>query len=122
MSREHPRNRSSNASAEPGNSYLAEWDHEIVTGFVAQHEPFASYWEESERSALSRIDEALPQHCGRLLDLGCGGGRLLGRFAARFDEIVALDSDPARIREAEKAAELANVQNVKFMTGTFNDR
>ncbi len=101
--------------------YPTQWD-EIVTQFIVQHEPFEGYWAQSERYALGAVDRVIrgaPQ--GRLLDLGCGKGRLTGRFAGRFQEVVALDSDQTQIEQARTLVAKAGWRNVKFVSGLFQD-
>lgn len=101
--------------------YRDDWD-EIVSQFILQNEPFEGYWEESERYALNFVDKVLKGATKqRLLDLGCGRGRLLGRFADRFKAVVALDSDHTRLDKAKNAVRLDGLKNVEFVNGLFED-
>jgi ubiquinone/menaquinone biosynthesis C-methylase UbiE len=46
---------------------------------------------------------------GRLLDIGCGDGRLTFPLAKYFTKVVAIDSSPEMIAEAKKRAELLGI-------------
>jgi SAM-dependent methyltransferase len=50
----------------------------------------------------------------RVLDLGCGGGRLTFALAAWAGRVIGLDRDPALIRDAHGRAVAAGVDNVEF--------
>jgi SAM-dependent methyltransferase len=51
---------------------------------------------------------------GRVLDHGCGVGRLTLPLAREFDEVVALDVAPAMLAEAAANAARGNVSNIRF--------
>lgn len=63
---------------------------------------------------------------GRCLDFGCGVGRLVIPFAARFEHVTGVDISPAMIAEARRNCAQAVVSNVEFVdtlervTGTFD--
>lgn len=64
------------------------------------------YWEHSEQLALNWVLEVarrLPRP-RRMLDLGCGTGRLLSVFAPHVDEIIAVEPDAERFAAAKTAA------------------
>jgi SAM-dependent methyltransferase len=50
----------------------------------------------------------------RVLDLGCGWGRLTLRLAPGCGHVVGLDRDPALIAEARERARQAGLANVEF--------
>jgi len=50
-----------------------------------------------------RLLRALPGHCGRVLDVGCGAGVFATRLAARADQVDALDRSPVMIEAARRA-------------------
>lgn len=52
---------------------------------------------------------------GRLLDLGCGTGRLTIPFAKHFEEVIGLDPEQEMLDEAAKEADKAKVKNIKFI-------
>jgi SAM-dependent methyltransferase len=50
----------------------------------------------------------------RVLDVGCGTGRLMLWLAPRVKHVTALDRDPAAIRDARRLAGAARLSNVEF--------
>ena len=54
-----------------------------------------------------------------LLDLGCGAGRLIIKFAKYFHHITALDPDLRRINNAKKNIAANNIQNVSYIQSPF---
>jgi SAM-dependent methyltransferase len=59
------------------------------------------------------VIEPIVQGCSSLLDVGAGCGALCIPLARAFDEIVALDASLAMLDELNKAAQSANVRNIK---------
>lgn len=101
--------------------YVNEWD-KIVTDFIYRDEPYSGYWERSENFALKLVDKLLKRkYSGRLLDIGCGQGRLLNRFASNFQEIVAVDAVDSRINIAKSAADATGLSNIIFVNQLFED-
>ncbi|RKN79059.1 class I SAM-dependent methyltransferase [Paenibacillus ginsengarvi] len=54
---------------------------------------------------------------GRLLDIGCGTGRLTLRFADWFEELHGLDAEPEMIAEAERLTLETRISNANWTTG-----
>jgi len=105
----------------PKSYYNDDWD-KIVSQFVLLHEPFDGYWVRSEQHALRLVDSLVRRKPkSRLLDLGCGVGRLLGRFAKLFEEVVALDADRVRLDQARGMAKVAKLENVQFVNQLFEE-
>src|SRR5438046_8395192 len=50
----------------------------------------------------------------RILDLGCGWGRLALAVAPQAGWVVGLDRDAAAIREAQRRATAADLENIEF--------
>ena len=50
----------------------------------------------------------------RVLDLGCGWGRLTLALASRARHVIGLDREPALIEDARRRAAAAGVDNVEF--------
>src|SRR5437764_1198155 len=56
-----------------------------------------------ERAEVSALDSMLPDLAGhRVLEIGCGDGRLTRRYASRAGSVLAIDPDPARIAAFER--------------------
>jgi SAM-dependent methyltransferase len=51
----------------------------------------------------------------RVLDFGCGVGRLVIPFARRCEEVAGVDVSPAMLREAEANCRAAEVHNVELL-------
>jgi SAM-dependent methyltransferase len=60
-----------------------------------------------------RLLRALPENCGRVLDVGCGAGAFAARLAARAAQVDALDRSPQMIEAARRAVP----PNVRCMLG-----
>ncbi len=67
---------------------------------------------------VSLIERFVKLEGRRILEIGCGDGRLTRQYAARASTVVAIEPDPARIREARRAAAAERVTNVSFRVGT----
>ncbi len=102
--------------------YFTEWD-EIVWEYIRQREPFAGYWyDESENRILDFIAKSIHKKpMLRLLDLGCGQGRLLLKFADKFEQIVAIDSEKQRIEDAKKVAAKGEIGKYLFVNNVFEE-
>jgi len=50
-----------------------------------------------------RLLRALPEHCERVLDVGCGAGAFAARLAQRASRVDALDRSPGMIDQARLA-------------------
>src|ERR1700704_588185 len=50
----------------------------------------------------------------RILEIGCGDGRLTREFAHLASSVVAIEPDPARIAVARRLAAPAGTSNVSF--------
>ncbi|KAF5057764.1 Cobalt-precorrin-6B C(15)-methyltransferase [anaerobic digester metagenome] len=57
----------------------------------------------------------------RVLDLGCGTGRVSIAAGARVAEVVAIDRRPEAIAYATQQAEEAQVNNIRFIEGEAAD-
>jgi ubiquinone/menaquinone biosynthesis C-methylase UbiE len=54
----------------------------------------------------------------RILEIGCGGGRLTRQFAHLASSVVAIEPDPARIATARRLAASEGIRNVSFRVGS----
>ena len=57
-----------------------------------------------------RIEELLPLEGARVLDVGCGEGRLTGFAAARAASVYAFDPNAERLENARAAADAERVR------------
>jgi ubiquinone/menaquinone biosynthesis C-methylase UbiE len=60
---------------------------------------------------------AVPPNCGEALDVGCGGGLLARRQAARARRATGLDQAGDMVRPARESS--AHLDNVEFLEGDF---
>ena len=63
---------------------------------------------------LRQIERLAPLARKRLLEVGCGEGRLSLQYASRVSRALAIDLDPIRVASAKQAAALAGVDNIDF--------
>jgi ubiquinone/menaquinone biosynthesis C-methylase UbiE len=56
----------------------------------------------------------------RVLEVGCGDGRLTWRYATAAGEVVAIDTNEKRIRAAIEACPLELREKVSFHTADIN--
>jgi ubiquinone/menaquinone biosynthesis C-methylase UbiE len=54
----------------------------------------------------------------RVLEIGCGDGRLTRQYAGVAASVVAIEPDAAKIRAARRAAAAEGLTNVVFRVGT----
>lgn len=65
-----------------------------------------------------RLIESFAKFKGRrVLEIGCGNGRLTLQYAALASSVVAIEPDAAKIALARRTAAAEDVQNVSFRVG-----
>jgi ubiquinone/menaquinone biosynthesis C-methylase UbiE len=62
---------------------------------------------------------AVPDHCRRALDVGCGDGLLAARLADRCAEVTGIDSDPPMIARARAEAQTQVPDRLRFTRADF---
>ncbi|HEV3473395.1 MAG TPA: class I SAM-dependent methyltransferase [Actinomycetota bacterium] len=65
------------------------------------HDAFWAY-------SASFFEDIVPTAPGRVLDIGCGEGRVTRALAERADAVVGIDSSPTLVRDAAGADEVAS--------------
>ena len=94
--------------------------------FSAERGPFAGqeghldapFWATPEPIVERMLDLAGVGPGDRLVDLGCGDGRIVISAALRGAEAMGVDRDPVRLQECAAAARLAGVEDrVRFEQG-----
>jgi ubiquinone/menaquinone biosynthesis C-methylase UbiE len=68
---------------------------------------YQDFWVRDDRKKLHLLEQKLlrkllPSSGRRILDLGCGYGRLANLYLDRFDEVVLLDGSMSLLREAKQ--------------------
>ncbi len=80
---------------------------------------FTSYWLRTMPRVTARLEEG-----GRVLDVGCGAGRVCMAMAKEFPkaDVTGLDPDEQSIKQARDAATAAGLENrIRFLAGTTDD-
>jgi cyclopropane fatty-acyl-phospholipid synthase-like methyltransferase len=72
----------------------------------------APYWQTPAELVGRMLDLAALSPEDRLIDLGCGDGRVVLAAARRGARALGIDLDPQRIAEAEAAARLAGLERL----------
>ena len=76
----------------------------------------------AENAILSNFGELFREKTFEtLLDLGCGKGRLILKFADFFNRVTALDPDENRLCQAKNFLIKNKIQNVDFIPKTIED-
>ena len=69
-----------------------------------------------ERAEVAALAEAASWRGKKVLEIGCGDGRLTVRLARLGARLEALDPDPARVRAARRALPVRYAGRVRFRT------
>lgn len=96
-----------------------QWDETLYRGsgpYYAQgRPPYAP-------GLVDRLAEALAfDGTGRLLDVGCGPGIVTLALAHCFHEVVGVDPDEGMLAEANRRANAAGIDNVRWIQGRAED-
>lgn len=98
------------------------------TGYYADDVPFRSGIVQQQAplhmavvAALNGYNPPRPQGAFRYCDLGCGDGTTLNAYAAIYPEaeFVGIDFNAGHIAQARATAEAAQLDNVRFIQGSF---
>jgi SAM-dependent methyltransferase len=85
--------------------YIYPDPHDVLSAaMIRAREPSNGYWAAEERAVLGRLMGWIVSMPGgrvrRMLDAGCGDGRLIPMFAPYAEVIVAIDPDAGRVAAA----------------------
>lgn len=91
------------------------------TGQIYEGIEYQEFWGSDARKSLHQLEriliqELLPTTGKRILDLGCGYGRLVDCYADKFDQVVLLDGSYSLLQEARKK----NLENAVYITADIN--
>lgn len=75
-------------------------DDYMTSMLIKDFEPYNNYWNKSEQQILEKIKGKINNKDKSLLDAGCGNGRLIGEFYSMFDQILAVEPDKKRFKNA----------------------
>lgn len=67
---------------------------------------------------LRQIEKFVSLAHQRILEIGCGAGRLTLQYAPRASSVLAVDPDLTRIARAIQASVAARIANVSFKVGS----
>jgi 16S rRNA A1518/A1519 N6-dimethyltransferase RsmA/KsgA/DIM1 with predicted DNA glycosylase/AP lyase activity len=64
------------------------------------------------------IESLVPLEGRRILEIGCGDGRLTRQLAPRAASVVAIEPDGSRVKVARKMTAADGITNVVFRVGS----
>ena len=97
-------------------------DDDPAARFESTADQYAVYRPEYPNPALDSLRERFGLDGeGRLLDLGCGTGRLGVALAADFEAVVGLDPNEAMIAHARERASVVGAENTEWRVGSDAD-
>lgn len=98
----------------------------LTSQIIDKKEPFEGYWEKSENEVLSHAEKFIDQKDASILDIGCGEGRLFGRFKPYASKITGVEPDEARrekaVEEAESIEIDVDVRSEGFLDADFEEK
>jgi SAM-dependent methyltransferase len=92
---------------------------------------YKDFWEDLSKSRLDELEHAiirdyLPKSGRRIIDVGCGFGRLSDCYLERFDEVVMVDGSMNLLKQAKEISNnratyvAADANHLPFQSSTFD--
>lgn len=103
-------------------TYPDQMDQAFCSGILDPYEKVKGEgsWAREESAALQRVRDRISFSDGRLIDAGCGMGRLSLEFAPVFGSVIAVEADEKRIQEAILNAVKSGFENkIEFQNTTI---
>ena len=99
--------------------YIYPDKSDVLTNLYITTKSNEKYWEESENNVLQKIIEKIKEieKSPRLLDLGCGQGRLFNVFYNYVSHITGLEPDYNRYLDAEMEAKKVDSKKIDVING-----
>ena len=98
---------------------MTEDEHDPAARFRSTAEQYAVYRPEYDDATLNYLRERFAlDGTGRLLDLGCGTGRLGVTLAPDVGEVVGVDPNEAMIEHARERAAVVGADNTEWRSGS----
>lgn len=89
---------------------------------IAEAEPYEGYWDDSYGYAFSLLEKFFEEGSSeRMLELGCGRGEFIGRYAEYFDQVVAIEKDSQNLDKAMENAYGLGIDNITFLSDPSNE-
>jgi SAM-dependent methyltransferase len=89
--------------------------------FATTAQQYAVYRPEYDDKAIDALRERFLDGTGRLLDLGCGTGRLGVTLAPHVEEVVGVDPNEAMLDHARERASVVGAENTEWRVGSDAD-
>jgi SAM-dependent methyltransferase len=93
----------------------ARFSHDAFAGTAAAYVRYRLPYPPALLAHL--VARLAPTKTGRLLDLGCGPGRVALDLAPKFAEVWAIDLEPEMVAVGPAEAERRRVNNVRWLVG-----
>jgi len=106
---------------EEGYEYPDVFDRVTLTLIQSRNLDTARLEEAETRILSSVVERFATRPRERLLDLGCGTGRLTLKFSGTFSEVTALEPDRLRMQHARDSIRQEGIRNVTCLEAPFLD-
>lgn len=85
-------------------------------------EPYEGYWEDSYDYVFSVMQQHFQNGPGeKMLELGCGRGEFIDRYAEYFEHIIAVEKDPKSRDQAMEKVYWNDIENIEFLGDPANE-